>query len=146
MRYFLQTITRISQSTAMWSFAMRNMMRMIVIAMFGMAMVIFSEVDEKYYAYYSADGITLGSYTAENTSGFASAIFVPSHQTIPSGNDSFFEDSTDEDDKHHTIYPSSTPLFYNTSTRLITSCNYTSTSPFRVIPLYILFHSWQHYI
>ncbi|MFN9302968.1 MAG: hypothetical protein ACK6DA_09385 [Candidatus Kapaibacterium sp.] len=146
MRQFLQTITRISQSTAMLSFAMRNMMRMIVIAMFGMVMATFSEVDDKYYAYYSADGITLGSYTAENTSGFASAIFVPSHQTIPSGNDSFFEDSTDEDDKHHTIYPSSTPLFYNTSTRLITSCHYTSTSPFRVIPLYILFHSWQHYI
>lgn len=131
----------------MLSFAMRNMMRMIVIAMFGMVMVTFSEVDDKYYAYYSGDGITLGSYTAENTSGFASAIFVPSHQTMPSGNDSFFEDSTDEDDKHHTIYPSSTPLFYNTSTRLITSCHYTSTSPFfRVIPLYILFHSWQHYI
>lgn len=148
MRQFLQSIQRMSQSTAIWSSAMRNILRLIAITVFGMVALLCVEADNKYYAGYSADGITLKPFVAENTSGFVSVVIVHSHQNIPSENneDSFFEDNTDEEDENHYSHPLSGILFNDGSTHTHISCIYTGTSPLQTIPLYIMFHSWKHYI
>ena len=131
-----------------WTSALRFALRFIVMAVFIMASIVFSRVEGKHYAAYSEHGVTIGSSSAENTSGYAQEIFLPSHQSIPSQNDtdSFFEDTSDEEDDHHNSYLSSTSFINNAYTQLLTTGVYSSTSPIRCIPLYIMFHSWKHYI
>lgn len=150
MSVFIQAINRVSQTMSLLTTAMRSIVRFIAMTVLVLAAILFTDfIEGKHYAPYTAHGVTIGSYSAENTSGYVQQFFEQSHHTIPSQNDddSFFEDTSDEEDDYHNSYLSSAPFINNAFTQLLTTGVYSSsTSPIRGIPLYIMFHSWKHHI